>query len=177
MASPEASKTSLELRHAKPLHGRARTMNQVKTADISPAINAVGRPGWTVFRVSQAQTKAKASKLEQSRAIPPAVRARKPSETRSLFRMTHPPTSCSSEFIKAFGMSDFERSDTRTPPRVTPASGYPRTHGRERFRLRPDPSSQSLSRTLQSVLCAPSARAANGGGLAQSKRFRDASVQ
>lgn len=56
---------------------------------------------------------------------------------------------------------------------LTPASGCPRTHGQERFRRRPVPSSQSLSRTLQSVLCAPSARAENGGGLAQSKTFRD----
>jgi hypothetical protein len=79
---------------------RAGPAIYVRTIDRSrQAKRAIGsmehhrrEPGGLPSR-SLAQTKAKARRLEQSRAIPPAVRARKPSETRSRFRMTHPPTS------------------------------------------------------------------------------------
>jgi hypothetical protein len=100
MASPENSKTSSEQVPVKPLHGHASNQLRQNERHIIAAINACnwsepgrGSPGLDRLpRAIKAQTKAKARRLEQSRATPPAVKARKPSETRSRFRMTHPPT-------------------------------------------------------------------------------------
>lgn len=64
---------------------------------------------------------------------------------------------CWSEFVKIFGTSHFERSDT-CAARLKSASGSPQMHEPGKSRRRPNPSLLSSSRTFQNVLCDPARR-------------------